>query len=260
MRIAPLILLLALLSCMTLGATFDFSKYKTCKDCITAGFGWCPIKRICGGFANNQCGEGVRYYREDYDPTQQPTEEQKPVKTKKAKVKEFAAGKVHSVSLRELSSALKGNQYWAVYFFSRSEKVGSLGNEVSLSMEEWAKVAKATKRLGLACGSVNIDEEPKRDWPWPNVPMVPSLVAFLDNRDDIPQLRFDNATAIPRADIAASWIVQEIDHAVSARISGKERLRRQRKDSSKVADSKISRDSSLPKQRNAIDEPLQDEF
>ena len=29
-----------------------------CAACIGAGYGWCPIKNICGGFANRECGGG----------------------------------------------------------------------------------------------------------------------------------------------------------------------------------------------------------
>ena len=30
---------------------------KGCKACVAAGYGWCPIKLMCGGFANRNCPE-----------------------------------------------------------------------------------------------------------------------------------------------------------------------------------------------------------
>eukprot|EP00931_Biecheleriopsis_adriatica_P073149 TRINITY_DN47493_c0_g1_i1.p1 TRINITY_DN47493_c0_g1~~TRINITY_DN47493_c0_g1_i1.p1 ORF type:complete len:136 (+),score=15.21 TRINITY_DN47493_c0_g1_i1:63-470(+) len=36
-----------------------FAKFSSCKECIAAGFGWCPQKLMCGGFANQECGEEV---------------------------------------------------------------------------------------------------------------------------------------------------------------------------------------------------------
>ena len=41
-----------------------FAKLKSCTACVAAGYGWCPIKRKCGGFANKECGEGERYVAE----------------------------------------------------------------------------------------------------------------------------------------------------------------------------------------------------
>merc|ERR1719301_69462 len=38
-----------------------FAKLRTCTDCTAAGYGWCTIKRRCGGFANKECGIGEQY-------------------------------------------------------------------------------------------------------------------------------------------------------------------------------------------------------
>ena len=42
------------------GGGFDMSstyaKLRTCGACIGAGYGWCPNRRKCGGFANRECG------------------------------------------------------------------------------------------------------------------------------------------------------------------------------------------------------------
>ena len=42
---------------------------KTCSACTKAGYGWCPIKRRCGGFANKECGVGPNYVADSYKPT-----------------------------------------------------------------------------------------------------------------------------------------------------------------------------------------------
>lgn len=65
---AAIILALTLLASTASAAKFDFAQFKTCKDCVGAGFGWCSIQRICGGFANRHCGDGERYHRNDYTP------------------------------------------------------------------------------------------------------------------------------------------------------------------------------------------------
>lgn len=28
-----------------------FKALKTCSECTAAGYGWCPLRRMCGGFA-----------------------------------------------------------------------------------------------------------------------------------------------------------------------------------------------------------------
>lgn len=33
----------------------NFKKYKDCASCTEDGYGWCPIRRMCGGFANKKC-------------------------------------------------------------------------------------------------------------------------------------------------------------------------------------------------------------
>merc|ERR1711871_246026 len=45
----------------------DFSQWKNCKDCTAAGYGWCTIRRKCGGLANKDCGDhdSEVYYTED---------------------------------------------------------------------------------------------------------------------------------------------------------------------------------------------------
>ena len=48
-----------------------FAQYTTCGACVGAGYGWCPNRRKCGGFANKECGTGERYVSE-YAPTTPP--------------------------------------------------------------------------------------------------------------------------------------------------------------------------------------------
>ena len=47
---------------MDMSATF--AKLRTCQACVAAGYGWCPNRRKCGGFATEGCGEGERYVAE----------------------------------------------------------------------------------------------------------------------------------------------------------------------------------------------------
>ena len=42
-----------LLICVT--NAINFKQWKNCKACTGAGYGWCPIRRMCGGFANKNC-------------------------------------------------------------------------------------------------------------------------------------------------------------------------------------------------------------
>jgi len=42
-----------LLICVT--NAINFKQWKDCKSCTGAGYGWCPIRRMCGGFANKNC-------------------------------------------------------------------------------------------------------------------------------------------------------------------------------------------------------------
>lgn len=52
------------------GGGTDMSSYfktlKTCTACIGAGYGWCPVRRMCGGFANKECGIGPNYVAEGH--------------------------------------------------------------------------------------------------------------------------------------------------------------------------------------------------
>ena len=43
------------------GEAPNFGTYTDCNACIGAGYGWCPIRRKCGGFANKVCGSGESY-------------------------------------------------------------------------------------------------------------------------------------------------------------------------------------------------------
>ena len=40
---------------------------KGCKACVAAGYGWCPIKLMCGGFANRKCADDVSSNDDDDD-------------------------------------------------------------------------------------------------------------------------------------------------------------------------------------------------
>jgi len=67
-----------------------FATFKTCTACTNAGYGWCPMRRKCGGFANKECGVGEAYVVQGAIPsTEQPkkktTEQPKKKTTKPAR-------------------------------------------------------------------------------------------------------------------------------------------------------------------------------
>ena len=67
-----------------------FAKLKTCGDCIGAGYGWCPMQRKCGGFANKECGIGPNYVAADSAPRSKPADTKR--RPKKASVKPQPSG------------------------------------------------------------------------------------------------------------------------------------------------------------------------
>jgi hypothetical protein len=42
-----------------MGTLFRKLTQEGCRKCVNAGYGWCPIKNICGGFANRNCHDGL---------------------------------------------------------------------------------------------------------------------------------------------------------------------------------------------------------
>merc|ERR1711916_113351 len=60
----------AIILTTTVEGRIDFAQWKDCESCVGAGYGWCTIRRICGGFANKQCGEGAAY--KNYPPGESP--------------------------------------------------------------------------------------------------------------------------------------------------------------------------------------------
>eukprot|EP00499_Haloplacidia_sp_CaronLabIsolate_P007005 CAMPEP_0196779682 /NCGR_PEP_ID=MMETSP1104-20130614/6526_1 /TAXON_ID=33652 /ORGANISM="Cafeteria sp., Strain Caron Lab Isolate" /LENGTH=366 /DNA_ID=CAMNT_0042149865 /DNA_START=1 /DNA_END=1101 /DNA_ORIENTATION=- len=48
----------------------EFAKYKDCQACTGAGWGWCPIRRRCGGFANKNCRGDETDFAEGHEPAQ----------------------------------------------------------------------------------------------------------------------------------------------------------------------------------------------
>merc|ERR1711916_156564 len=58
----PIIALLAVATTVvvlanTVEGRINFAQWKDCESCVGAGYGWCTIRRICGGFANKQYGD-----------------------------------------------------------------------------------------------------------------------------------------------------------------------------------------------------------
>jgi protein disulfide-isomerase-like protein len=69
-------LLLLLLSCDPAAARIDFKQYKSCQPCLDAGYGWCPIRRMCGGFANKKCtGDFRDFVKTEAETAAQATRE-----------------------------------------------------------------------------------------------------------------------------------------------------------------------------------------
>merc|ERR1711916_398568 len=60
----------AIILTTTVEGRIDFAQWKDCESCVGAGYGWCTIRRICGGFANKRCGEGAAY--KNYPPGESP--------------------------------------------------------------------------------------------------------------------------------------------------------------------------------------------
>ena len=42
-----------------MGSLFKRLTKEGCRKCVNSGYGWCPIKNMCGGFANRKCHDGL---------------------------------------------------------------------------------------------------------------------------------------------------------------------------------------------------------
>jgi len=77
------------LPCANAGGGYDmsatFKALKTCSECTAAGYGWCPLRRMCGGFANKECGIGPNYVADS--ATTKPGKASPPSPKPKAKAK-----------------------------------------------------------------------------------------------------------------------------------------------------------------------------
>lgn len=71
-----------------------FAKLTSCHECIGAGYGWCPMQRRCGGFANKECGVGAKYFSASVGPEKMRKESPatKPPKPPKPSKPPTAAG------------------------------------------------------------------------------------------------------------------------------------------------------------------------
>lgn len=78
-----------------------FAKFRDCSSCVGAGYGWCTIRRMCGGFAAKTCGIGPQYLAEGPAPKASGRNglwESKADKAKKAKAEAPPASEVPSVA------------------------------------------------------------------------------------------------------------------------------------------------------------------
>ena len=55
-----------------------FATFKDCGTCVESGYGWCPVRRKCGGFANKECGLGEAYVAEGAPRKAAPQRARKP--------------------------------------------------------------------------------------------------------------------------------------------------------------------------------------
>eukprot|EP01061_Rhynchopus_euleeides_P004941 TRINITY_DN14166_c0_g1_i1.p1 TRINITY_DN14166_c0_g1~~TRINITY_DN14166_c0_g1_i1.p1 ORF type:complete len:213 (+),score=67.93 TRINITY_DN14166_c0_g1_i1:85-723(+) len=106
-------------------AKIDFESYKTCTDCVDAGYGWCPIQRMCGGFANTQCGEGERYWRKDHTPDGEGKKKKggkKGGKKKKAKKAKAEPGTPVLLTAANMTKTLdESDRFWVIKFAESAE-------------------------------------------------------------------------------------------------------------------------------------------
>jgi protein disulfide-isomerase A6 len=174
--------IVALLSSTT--HAIDFSKYKTCKDCTKAGFGWCSIRRICGGFANQECGEGERYHREDYKPEGSSDDKAKkddegsvpPKAESKSKIKPLRKfpGVITLTSDNFTKAVIESDQVWLVEFYAPW-----CGHCKALA-PEWDKAARALKGL-VRLGAVDADAHGSLGSQY-GVSGFPTIKAFLNDK------------------------------------------------------------------------------
>ena len=154
----------------------DFKQYQTCENCIDAGFGWCPIRRICGGFANTQCGEGAKYVTEEYEKEVLGGKTKKKKKKKKAKTAETDLPDVVSLTRDTfVSSVAKGDSLWMVQFCT------PWSDSCTALTSEWALAAKALRGV-VRFGVVNADDEVDLAAEY-DVLSYPTIFSFISNRD-----------------------------------------------------------------------------
>eukprot|EP00754_Rhynchopus_humris_P010635 Rhum_TRINITY_DN14164_c5_g2::Rhum_TRINITY_DN14164_c5_g2_i1::g.69041::m.69041/K09584/PDIA6, TXNDC7; protein disulfide-isomerase A6 len=162
----------------------DFASYMTCTDCIDAGFGWCPIRRTCGGFANQECGEGSNYVRPEYG-AQLLKEEKKAKKGKKRADSELPdVEKVEGLEAFTRTVA-KGDGLWAVLFCAE------WSDDCKATRPEFEKAAKALRGV---VRFAEVDAEADTDLAAEyGVSVFPTVLTFVSEKDAATGLKGANA-------------------------------------------------------------------
>ena len=81
-KIINFIAIATLLICVT--NAINFKQWKDCKSCTGAGYGWCPIRRMCGGFANRNCrGDHTDKAKTDEEVAEEEAEERRRAKAER---------------------------------------------------------------------------------------------------------------------------------------------------------------------------------
>ena len=162
----------------------DFASYMTCTDCVDAGFGWCPIRRTCGGFANTECGEGTNYVRPEYGASLLK-EERKQKKGKKRADSELPD--VEKVAGLEsfTRTVAKGDGLWAVLFCAE------WSDACKATRPEFEKAAKALRGV---VRFAEVDAEADTDLAAEyGVTVFPTVLTFVSEKDTATGLKSASA-------------------------------------------------------------------
>jgi protein disulfide-isomerase-like protein len=109
---------LLLLALSAVVGAINFKQWKECQPCLDAGYGWCPIRRMCGGFANRKCTGDYR------DKSKTPEEVAKEEKDKEEEASRRRLEQVNSPvveiegGIKEFDEKLSGFHVSLVKFYA----------------------------------------------------------------------------------------------------------------------------------------------
>eukprot|EP00755_Sulcionema_specki_P007378 Sspe_Gene.38104::Locus_18376_Transcript_1_1_Confidence_1.000_Length_831::g.38104::m.38104/K09584/PDIA6, TXNDC7; protein disulfide-isomerase A6 len=198
--------------------TYDFGKYKTCKDCVAAGFGWCPIRRLCGGFANQECGEGPRYHTADYEEgassEEKGDEQEEEVKPKKKgkkkgkgkgkKVRAIDLPDVIPLSSKNFTKVTDTDSLWVVQFCSKSDDAC---REAFSPFDVAAKTLRGVVRFGHVDTAEHTDLASRY-----GIPSTPTIKAFFVDKDAP-----ETYSSEVKADPLMTWVFRRVERIIQGR-------------------------------------------